>query len=72
METVKTRKVGNSISVTIPRELNISVGKEYCVYKGIDDIIVLAPKVKNPLFYSNRIQMSDEFKETRILNTEIE
>jgi len=72
METVKTRKVGNSVTVTIPQELNISIGEEYCVYKGVDDIIVFAPKIQNPLVDSDPVRMQDEFEEVRILDTEIE
>jgi len=72
METVKTRKVGNSVTITIPRELDISIGKEYCVYKGVDDIIVFAPKIENPLVNSEPIQMPDEFEGAHILDTEIE
>ncbi|HFU4471417.1 TPA: AbrB family transcriptional regulator, partial [Streptococcus suis] len=48
MNTVKTRKVGNSLAITIPKELNVAEGKEFIVYKGIDDVIVLAPKIQNP------------------------
>ncbi|EHJ52007.1 type II toxin-antitoxin system PemI/MazE family antitoxin [Streptococcus macacae] len=45
MTTVKARKVGNSVAVTIPKSLNIEEGTEFSVYKGIDDAIVLAPKI---------------------------
>ena len=40
MNTVKTRKVGNSLAVTIPKELGISEGKEFLVYKGVDELIL--------------------------------
>jgi len=72
METVKTRKVGNSVTVTIPKELNISVGEEFCVYRGVDGTIVFAPKVKNPLIGSKPFRMNDEFEEVRFLDTELE
>lgn len=72
METVITRKVGNSITVTIPKELNISTGREYHVYKGADDVIVFAPKIGNPLVNSDNVQMTDEFEEVRFLDTELE
>jgi antitoxin component of MazEF toxin-antitoxin module len=72
METVITRKVGNSVTVTIPKELNISTGREYLVYKGADNVIVFAPKIENPLFNSGNVQMTDEFEEVRFLDTELE
>ena len=43
MNTVKTRKVGNSLTVTIPKNLGMAEGQEMVVYKGIDGVIVLAP-----------------------------
>ena len=46
MNTVKTRKVGNSITVTIPKNLGMTEGQEMVVYKGIDGVIVLQPKRK--------------------------
>jgi len=72
METVITRKVGNSVTVTIPKELNISIGREYHVYKGADDVIVFAPRIRNPLVDSDRVRMTDEFEEVRFLDTELE
>ena len=35
MNTVKTRKVGNSVTVTIPKTLNVPEGQEMFVYKGV-------------------------------------
>ena len=34
MDTVKTRKVGNSLTVTIPKALDVPEGQEMVVYKG--------------------------------------
>lgn len=48
MNTVKTRKVGNSVTVTIPKTLNVPEGQEMFVYKGVDNVIVLAPKIPDP------------------------
>lgn len=47
MNTVKTRKVGNSLVVTIPKSLEVEEGTEFLVYKGVDGVIVLAPKIPN-------------------------
>ena len=72
METVMTRKVGNSVTVTIPKGLNISIGREYHVYKGADDVIVFAPVIRNPLVDPGRVRMNDEFEEVCFLDTELE
>ena len=48
MNTVKTRKVGNSLTVTIPKELDVPEAQEIVVYKGADNVIVLAPKIAHP------------------------
>ena len=71
MTTVKTRKVGNSLTITIPKELAVEVGQEFTVYKGVDDIIVLAPKIANPFDGETDLRMEDDFKEVKLLDHEI-
>lgn len=71
MNTVKTRKVGNSVTVTIPKTLNIPEGQEMIVYKGADDIIVLAPKIPDPFTGTADLSMTDDFEGVRILDSEI-
>ena len=48
MSTVKARKQGNSIMVTIPSTLGIEAGEEFFVIKKDNGAISLIPKVKNP------------------------
>lgn len=43
MVVVKTRKVGNSMSVTIPKELEVPQGKEFQVFKIGDGTLILSP-----------------------------
>lgn len=43
MTIVKTRQVGNSISITIPKELGIETGQEYNVFKGSDGTLLFSP-----------------------------
>ncbi|GGE26958.1 type II toxin-antitoxin system PemI/MazE family antitoxin [Streptococcus himalayensis] len=43
MTVVKTRQVGNSISLTIPKELGIEIGQEYTVYKASDGSLLFSP-----------------------------
>lgn len=70
MTTVKARKVGNSMTVTIPKSLNIEEGTEFSVYKGIDDVIVLAPKLKNPFKEKMDLRMTDDFEGVTLLDNE--
>lgn len=48
MLTAKTRKVGNSIAISIPSQLCVEAGVEYVVYKNKSGAITLAPKIQNP------------------------
>lgn len=70
MNTVKTRKVGNSLAVTIPKELGIEEGKEFIVYKGIDDVVVLAPKIANPFDTMEPFIMDNDFEGVVMLDNE--
>lgn len=70
MNTVKTRKVGNSLAVTIPKELGIAEGKEFIVYKGVDDVIVLAPKISNPFDTMEPFTMVNDFEGVTLLEHE--
>lgn len=70
MTTVKARKVGNSMTVTIPKSLNIEEGTEFSVYKGIDDVIVLVPKLENPFKEKVDLRMTDDFEGVTLLDNE--
>ena len=70
MNTVKTRKVCNSLAVTIPKELGIDEGKEFVVYKGIDGVIVLAPKIPNPFDNMEPFIMENDFEGVTLLENE--
>lgn len=61
MNTVKTRKVGNSITVTIPETLNVPEGQEMFIYKGVDNVIVLAPKIPDPFSGDTGLRMENDF-----------
>lgn len=49
MNLVKTRRVGNSTTITIPKEFDIPTGTEYSVYKGSDGTLLLSPSKENLL-----------------------
>jgi len=72
MEVVKSRKVGNSTTLTIPKELNVGIGEEFFVYKGVDGVIVFAPRMKNPFGVIGSFPMSDEWEGVEILDSEVE
>ena len=71
MNTVKTRKVGNSLTVTIPKNLGMTEGQEMVVYKGIDGVIVLAPKLKDPFDGITDLRMTNDFEGVKIIDSEI-
>jgi len=48
MSTVKARKQGNSIMVTIPSAQGIEAGEEFFVIKKDNWAVSLIPKVTNP------------------------
>lgn len=52
MVTSTTRKVGNSIMISIPKELHPKKGEEYLFHKTESGAIIMAPRIKNP-FKSN-------------------
>ena len=61
MDTVKTRKVGNSLTVTIPKALDVPEGQEMVVYKGADNVIVLAPKIADPFAEAADLRMENDY-----------
>ena len=71
MNTVKTRKVGNSLTVTIPKNLGMTEGQEMVVYKGIDGVIVLAPKLNDPFDGITDLRMTNDFQGVKIIDSEI-
>lgn len=48
MSTVKARKQGNSIMITIPSALGVKEGEEFYVIKKDNGAITMIPKVENP------------------------
>lgn len=48
MITGTTRKIGNSVGVSIPSEFKVPVGQQYIFHQSPDGSITMVPKVKNP------------------------
>lgn len=62
MASAKTRKVGNSIMISIPKELNPKSGKEYIFSKAKNGSIVMVPKIDNP-FTSDKPYYDDNLNQ---------
>lgn len=60
MLTAKTRKVGNSIAISIPSQLSVEPGVEYVVYKSKQGAITLAPKIQNPFTSKEEFVKDDQ------------
>lgn len=43
-----TRKIGNSVVVSIPNEFKVHVGQQYIFHQSPDGSITMVPEVKNP------------------------
>lgn len=48
MITARTRQIGNSIMIEIPKELHPIKDQEYLFYKTDSGAIIMVPRIKNP------------------------
>lgn len=48
MLKTKTRKVGNSVAITLPKQLEVEVNMSYIIDQTEDGTIVLVPEIANP------------------------
>ncbi|MGF2052919.1 type II toxin-antitoxin system PemI/MazE family antitoxin [Enterococcus casseliflavus] len=55
MKAVKTRIIGNSLVISLPKELQIKENQYFYCHQKENGIIELVPKIENPLK-----QISDE------------
>lgn len=73
--TVKARKVGNSITLTIPKEIEIDDGTEFTVEQRSDGALIYVPKHRNPFegtWYKNDLYQKDVTLETGVISSEWE
>ncbi len=70
MTIVKTHKVGNFITVTIPKELGIESGQEFIIEKGRQNVIFLVLRLDNPFDGISDLRMTDEFENMRLSENE--
>ena len=47
MDTVKTRKQGNAVMVTLASKFEVPAGKTYYIFQEADGTILLIPKVED-------------------------
>ncbi|MGT2802635.1 hypothetical protein SAMN02910293_01522 [Streptococcus henryi] len=71
MTIVKARKVGNSITVTLPKNLGVETGQEFLIEAGRNNVIMLVPKVPNPFNGLDDLHMDDDFEGVKLLDNEI-
>ena len=62
-----TRKVGNAVSVTLPKSLNIPINREYIIYADKKGGLSMAPKIANPfLNNANKKPIDIDDEDTRV------
>ena len=59
MTIVKARKQGNSVAVTLPSELGITVGQEFLAIKK-NNSLIFTPKLNNPFDKLKENELIDE------------
>lgn len=73
--TVKSRKQGNAVTITIPKKINADPGVEYYVLKGENGAFTYIPKEENVFKKAARegrkIEMADEWKDDSPVGREL-
>lgn len=69
MINVTARKVGNSISISIPKQYKVEAGTEYVTYKSKNGGLIFTPKIKNPFLSDEAFQKAED-KEWQFLAQE--
>lgn len=71
--TIKARRVGNSITLTIPKSIKIADGTEFTVEQRDDGGILYLPKHRNPFegdWYKQQVHQQDITLENEVLPSE--
>lgn len=71
--TIKVRKVGNSVTLTIPKSFNISPGAQFKAELQDDDSIVYRPEHRNPFegnWFKEDLHQKDVMNEREVLDSE--
>lgn len=56
----RTRKVGNSIMISIPKELSPEANNEYIIVKTKSGAFIMTPKLPNPYKSSQKFEPADD------------
>ncbi|CCI80957.1 type II toxin-antitoxin system PemI/MazE family antitoxin [Lactobacillus hominis] len=56
---IKSKKIGNSISLTLPKSLKIDVDQVFVVTKMHNGALILTPKIENPYGADKQVDMRD-------------
>lgn len=72
MITAKTRKVGNSVAVSIPKQLDVNFDEEFIIYKSKNGSIIMTPKMDNPFKSEIPYEDSDNTVWQQMAQEEIE
>lgn len=71
--TIKVRKVGNSVTLTIPKSFNISPGAQFKAELQDDGSIVYRPEHRNPFegnWFKEDLHQKDVMNDREILYSE--
>lgn len=70
---VKARKVGHSVTLTVPKQLLVEEGQEFDVQRKADGAIVFIPQHRNPFegdWYNADLKQNDVLGDQEVLNSE--
>ncbi|WKF85855.1 type II toxin-antitoxin system PemI/MazE family antitoxin [Lacticaseibacillus pantheris] len=70
---VRARKVGHSIALTVPRELDVKNGQEFEVHRENNGAIVYSPKHRNPFeggWFNKDLRQTDILDNREVLDSE--
>lgn len=70
---VKARKVGHSIALTVPRELDVKDGQEFEVYRENNGAIVYSPNHRNSFegdWFNENLRQTDCLVDCEVLGSE--
>lgn len=71
--TIKVRRVGNSVTLTIPKSFNISSGAKFKAELKDDGSIVYRPEHKNPFeghLFKEDLHQKDVLNDCEVLDSE--
>ena len=71
--TIKARKVGNSVTLTIPKSFNVAPGAKFKAELKADGSIVYRPEHRNPFeghWFKEDLRQTDVMNDREVLDSE--